>query len=138
MTGTPHGQLPRDLAARLFRAQYSEFGLRTIGGTHVARIRARFAQLHGEREQIEAQLAVLHRRHPEGPPPASWTPAGDGYDDTADEDPEAAGSVEHLFESPIAGSMLRRADGPLGSSALLRWRTWERSGWARRDGPTGR
>ena len=40
MTGTPHGGLPgqppRDLAARLFRALYSGFELRTVGGTHVA------------------------------------------------------------------------------------------------------
>jgi hypothetical protein len=40
MTGTTHGgrpgQPPRDLAARLFRALYSDFELRTLGGEHVA------------------------------------------------------------------------------------------------------
>ena len=30
------GQLPRDLAARLFRARYADFGLQTREGIHVA------------------------------------------------------------------------------------------------------
>jgi hypothetical protein len=122
------------------------------------RIRARFAQLHAEREQLEPQLAALASTTPKAADPSLleelplagdilpgltpqlkaelfqafdlqilWNkpggqatvfaeiteatlqalpgildPGRDGYDDTADKDPGNPGSVEHLFESPIA------------------------------------
>jgi len=35
--------------------------------------------------------------------PGILDPSRDGYDDTADSDPDDTGSVEHLFESTIRG-----------------------------------
>jgi len=54
------------------------------------RIRARFAQLHADRD---ATLKAL---------PGILDPGRDGYDDTADGNPGDPGSVEHLFE-PVSG-----------------------------------
>ena len=63
------------------------------------RIRARFADLHAEREQLDAQLAALAAAHPPGrrPRPARRAPPGRGHPARPARRPEgpAAGRLRH-------------------------------------------
>ena len=71
MTGMPASQPPPDLAARLFRALYSGFELRTVGTVHVAVPRGtpRYAgdSLGEVARQISSTPGRRRELHPEGP-----------------------------------------------------------------------
>ena len=75
--------LPPDLKARLFQA----FDLHILWNKP-----GQQATVHAE--ITDATLRAL---------PAILDPSRDGYDDTAGNQPEDAGSVEHLFDPPIRG-----------------------------------
>jgi hypothetical protein len=65
---------PPDLPARVFRALYADFELRTLGGTHVAVPK-------GTPWYAAPSLASLARQISAAPPsdPAPGLPAGPGY-----------------------------------------------------------
>ncbi len=74
MTGAPPGPPPPDLAARLFRALYPAFDLRTISGTHVVTPRGTPVLTGDSLGQIAFQLSTCHqadRVHPSAAGPAT-------------------------------------------------------------------
>lgn len=75
MTGTPPGQPPSDLTARLFRALYPAFELRTISGTRIVTPRGTSVLIGGSLGQIARQLSTRRPQHPGYDQPPVDSPA---------------------------------------------------------------
>jgi hypothetical protein len=74
VTGAPPGHPAPDLAARLFRALYQDFDLRTISGTHIVTPRGTPVLTGNSLGQIAFQLSTCHqadRVHPSAAVPAT-------------------------------------------------------------------